>query len=360
VSFKPCTIWRFYYLVSVLNKNPLVSGDTLTNDIASAMVTSEKVSPVRSDLTPAYERAIKVGQARVQLLLPIILIFLLPLLDVLLFRVRLPDLSASPVQFGSVASYQNEHGRLEYLVYTPPSYQAGTELPLLVFLHGCLIDPYILESASGMRAVADKNNFMIVYPQQNSASSPHRCWNFYEQKNQRRDEGEPSLLVGIVDQVKQSYSVDARRVYVAGISSGGAMTSILASCYPDIFAAGANHSGLAYKSATSVFGALVATMRGSQTEPNVAGNDAYQCSGTSRRPIPMALANMAPDDLQAQAWLAELQQHKIRGTLRQSWSFPSFDCFPVAESNRLERVVFALLHEHGSILQRQFMAAVFS
>jgi poly(hydroxyalkanoate) depolymerase family esterase len=157
----------------------------------------------------------------------------------------------------------------------------------LVLLHGCTQNPYLLEAAAGMRAIADANNFMIVYPQQNFVSSPHRCWNWYDTNNQQRDSGEPALLVGIVNEVQQTYSVDPNRTYVAGISAGGAMTSILASCYPDVFAAGAVHSGMAYKASVNVIQAITGPLSGSQVEPNAAGQEAYACSENTDRPIPV-------------------------------------------------------------------------
>ncbi|MEP6986628.1 MAG: PHB depolymerase esterase, partial [Chloroflexota bacterium] len=69
----------------------------------------------------------------------------------------MPDISATPAPFGTVGTYGNDQGKLEYLVYTPPSYQQGAALPLLLLIHGCTQDPYTLEVSSGMRAIADQN-----------------------------------------------------------------------------------------------------------------------------------------------------------------------------------------------------------
>jgi poly(hydroxyalkanoate) depolymerase family esterase len=245
----------------------------------------------------AHEPTTSMARRRINRSLFIGAIILLPVLDAMLMRVRLPDISVTPPPFGAVATYQNEAGQLDYLVYTPAQYQSGTATPLLVLLHGCMQDPYILEAASGMRTLADANNFLLVYPQQNYLSSPHRCWNWYDKRNQHRGSGEPSLITGIVTQVQQEYSVDAERIYVAGISSGGAMTSVLASCYPDLFAAAAVHSGMAYESANSIFQAFIAPLQGNQVPPDIAGRDAYQCSGTENALIPILVLHGTTDSI---------------------------------------------------------------
>jgi poly(hydroxyalkanoate) depolymerase family esterase len=148
-----------------------------------------------------------------------------------------------------------------------------------------------------MRSVADANNFLVAYPQQNAVSSPHRCWNWYDKNNQQRDRGEPALLMGIVDQVKQNYSVNPNQVYIAGISSGGAMTSIMASCYRDVFAAAAVHSGMAYEASNSIFQAIAAPLSGSQLAPEIAGRDAFACSNSQQRPIPVLVLHGTIDSI---------------------------------------------------------------
>lgn len=242
-----------------------------------------------------YESDAVVDRRRIPIWVPVVLILLMPLLEVILLRIRVPDISATPPAFGQVATYTSDQGVLDYLVYTPPTYQQGTDLPLMVLLHGCMQDPYQVETASAMRTIADQNSFMIVYPQQNAAFSPHRCWSWYDNRSQQRDSGEPSLLVGIVNQVQQDYSVDSSRIYVAGISSGGAMTSILASCYPDVFAAAAVHSGMPYDASNSPIEAITAPLSGSETLPSTAGANAYECAGAASQPIPVLIFHGAAD-----------------------------------------------------------------
>jgi poly(hydroxyalkanoate) depolymerase family esterase len=225
------------------------------------------------------------------------MIMLIPFLDLAMLRLKLPSISQMPPDFGVVESYSNEYGKLDYLVYTPAAYDGAEEIPMLLMLHGCTQTPQTIETASGMTQIADANNFVLVYPQQNANASPHRCWNWYHPQNQTRETGEPSLLMGIVNQVQENYAVDAGRIYVTGLSSGGAMTSILASCFPDVFAAAAVHSGMAYKSANSVIQAIIAPFRGNQTPPNLAGEAAYACSGTQGQTIPTLIMHGTVDSV---------------------------------------------------------------
>jgi poly(hydroxyalkanoate) depolymerase family esterase len=246
-----------------------------------------------------YERGYVVwlGRRRIHIGVLIAIAFLIPFLDAGILRMRYPDLSAAPPPFGTVQSYSNEYGRREYLFYAPANLDQGTAAPLLVFLHGCTQTPQLLEAASGMKNVADEQGFMIVYPQQDFNSSPHRCWNWYAKEHQHRDTGEPSLIVGIVNQIKQEHNVDASRIYIAGISSGGAMTSIIANCYPDVFAAAAIHSGMAYEASTNIPEAIFAPLSGSKTPPVQAGFDAYQCAGEARRPSPIMVIHGTVDNV---------------------------------------------------------------
>ncbi|MBW8777181.1 MAG: PHB depolymerase family esterase, partial [Stenotrophomonas sp.] len=173
-----------------------------------------------------------------------------------------------------IGLYGNLFGTREYQVWVPAGYDAAQPLPLLLVLHGCVTGPNLMGEASGFNDVADTEGFIVVYPRQNVTSNPARCWNWQLPINQARDSGEPSLLAGIVDKVKAGYSVDPHRVYVTGISAGGAMTSIMLACYSDVFAAGA----------------------GSIYSPDSNGRLAWQCSGSpSPRPLPVLVFHGSAD-----------------------------------------------------------------
>lgn len=190
----------------------------------------------------------------------------------------------------------NLYGAREYQVWLPAGYTGAEALPLVLVLHGCVTDPNLTAAASRFNEIADVEQFIVVYPRQNVTSNPSRCWNWPLAINQARDTGEPSILAGIVAKAKQDYQVDASRVYVTGISAGGAMTSIMMACYSDVFAAGAVHSGGMYKAATTLSGGTYALLFGSIYSPDDRGRSAWQCSGSpTPRPVPMLVFHGSAD-----------------------------------------------------------------
>jgi poly(hydroxyalkanoate) depolymerase family esterase len=121
-----------------------------------------------------------------------------------------------------------------------------------MMLHGCTQTPDDFAAGTQMNSIADKEDFLVVYPEQPATANALRCWNWFEASQQSRGQNEPRLLAEILSAVSKTYKTDARRVYVAGVSAGGAMAVIMAATYPELFAAVGVHSGLAYKSATSL------------------------------------------------------------------------------------------------------------
>ena len=143
-------------------------------------------------------------------------------------------------------------GGRTYDVYVPAGLRRRTAAPLVLLLHGCGQTPAEFADATRFPAAADRNGFLLVLPHQQSRHHPQRCWRWYETAHQHRDAGEPAVLAGIVAQVgaeQVRWRVDPRRVYVAGLSAGGAMALTLAAAYPDVFAAVGVHSAPAYRSA---------------------------------------------------------------------------------------------------------------
>jgi poly(hydroxyalkanoate) depolymerase family esterase len=156
-------------------------------------------------------------------------------------------------------------------VYIPVGLRRTTKAPMLLALHGCGQDGLDFAAGTRFNDLADKHKFVVVYPEQPMTHNGQRCWNWFRAGHQFRTQGEPAILAGIVRQMIQEatrWRIDPERVYVAGISAGGAMSVVLAATYPELFAAVGVHSAPPYRSATSPASALAA-MQGRALQPPV-------------------------------------------------------------------------------------------
>jgi len=165
-------------------------------------------------------------------------------------------------------------GSRNYKLWVPATLETGKASPLLVLLHGCTLDAEGMAEISGMNEVAEANQFLVVYPEQSFLANMLRCWNWFEAKHQSRDAGEPSIFAAIVAQVCSLHHVDSDRIYVAGVSAGGAMAVVAGATYPDLFAGIAVCAGGEFKAATSVSGGL-AVMKHGGPDPVQQGQAAF-------------------------------------------------------------------------------------
>ncbi len=182
---------------------------------------------------------------------------------------------------------KNSSGSLEYKLWVASGYRKDKPVPLVLMLHGCMQKVEDLSASSGMNDLADKNNFLVVYPEQAAAANPLRCWNWFDPKHQSREAGEPSLIAAVISDVSSSYSIDAHRVYVVGISAGGAMAVVMGATYPELFAGLGVIAGAEYKAGTTVEAGFAAMKQGGPS-PDQQGVLAFQAiqkssSGSKKR-----------------------------------------------------------------------------
>lgn len=147
-----------------------------------------------------------------------------------------------------VTGFGSNPGNLAMYAYRPVGLPSNA--PLVVALHGCSQSASDYYSHSGWPKYADLYRFALVFPQQSSANNSTSCFNFFQPSDATRGQGEALSIKQMVDYAVSSYGLDASRVYVTGLSAGGAMTAVMLATYPDVFAGGAVIAGLAYKCAT--------------------------------------------------------------------------------------------------------------
>jgi poly(hydroxyalkanoate) depolymerase family esterase len=160
-------------------------------------------------------------------------------------------------------SFTNGAGTRAYKLYVPGGYsELSKPVPMVVMLHGCTQSPDDFAAGTRMNALADRHGFLVVYPAQAANANGSKCWNWFRSEDQNRDRGEPSLIAGITREVASIYRVDARRIFVAGLSAGAAMAVTLGVIYPELYAGVGAHSGLPYGAAHDMPSALSAMKSG--------------------------------------------------------------------------------------------------
>ncbi|QUS42143.1 PHB depolymerase family esterase [Tardiphaga alba] len=171
-------------------------------------------------------------------------------------RTELP-VGDSPLE--EVTDFGSNPGNLKMFAYAPE--QLAPKPALVVVLHGCTQTAAGYDLGSGWSKLAQRYGFVLVMPEQTRANNSNTCFNWFAAEDISRDSGEALSIRQMVEHAAIAHGVDAKRIYVTGLSAGGAMASVMLATYPDVFAAGAIIAGLPYGIAQSTQEALAGMYR---------------------------------------------------------------------------------------------------
>lgn len=153
-------------------------------------------------------------------------------------------------RLSTLTAFGTNPGALKARFYLPPGIRPGA--PLVVVLHGCTQNAAGYDHHSGWSELADRTGFALLYPEQQHANNPNLCFNWFHPRDTRRNRGEALSIRQMIETMVLAHDLDRSRIFITGLSAGGAMANVMLATYPEVFAAGGIIAGLPYGRATTI------------------------------------------------------------------------------------------------------------
>jgi poly(hydroxyalkanoate) depolymerase family esterase len=178
--------------------------------------------------------------------------------------------TASAPSLREITAFGSNPGNLRMFAHVPSRTEARPAL--VVALHGCTQNALAYAHGTGWCDAADRHGFVVVYPEQQLSNNPKNCFSWFLPADTARGGGEAMSIRQIIEKAVDEFGIDEKRIFVTGLSAGGAMASVMLATYPEIFAGGAIIGGLPYGSADNVQQALDAMFKDQAPSPRALGD----------------------------------------------------------------------------------------
>ncbi len=183
--------------------------------------------------------------------------FLVILSAIFCFSIQAQSLKA-------VSSFGDNPGALDMYIYS--SVKKEIKAPVVVLLHGCTQSANDYDDETGWVALAEKFKFRLILAEQRFSNNFNTCFNWYQPGDITRNNGEAKSIISMVEYVVKNYATEKNKIFVTGLSAGGAMTSALLASYPDVFSAGGIVAGIPVGCARDILSGL-SCMKGADRTP---------------------------------------------------------------------------------------------
>lgn len=153
-------------------------------------------------------------------------------------------------RLSDLGGVKDNPGELRARYYVPE--ELKTPAALVVVLHGCTQSAAGYDQGSGWSRLADRHGFALLFPEQSRSNNPNLCFNWFTANDTQRGMGEAASIRAMIEAMRRQHQIDPKRIFITGLSAGGAMASVMLATYPEIFAAGAIIAGIPYGCASGV------------------------------------------------------------------------------------------------------------